>query len=91
MTLTWKLIPMMINFGDWIFRGWVLSPKYFCLKIVFKLFNLSFLANFFSLAWWRIKSYIKIEDFEAFLSWKLFGIDHIDHFFKSYVWFHYLQ
>lgn len=91
LTPKWKLVSMKFSLGVWFFREFVLSPMNKGLKIVFKLFMLCVSAIFFSLAWWKIKRFLKIEDFVASLSWDFFGIVLIDHFLLSYVWFHVAQ
>ncbi|CAI9274209.1 unnamed protein product [Lactuca saligna] len=42
-------------------------------------------AIFWVLNWWKIGSFMKIEDF---VNWKFFGFDSIVYLFESYVWFH---
>ncbi|CAI9263408.1 unnamed protein product [Lactuca saligna] len=45
-------------------------------------------AIFRGLTWRKIGSYMKIEDLEDFVNWKVVNFDFIVFFFVSYIWFH---
>lgn len=66
------------------------APWMYCEIGIFQTLDyfLEYEAKIFSLVWWRIKCYIKIEDFEDFLRWKFLAFDIFVYSFRSYVWFH---